>query len=654
MSLHSSAPALLHALRTRCPGDTAPYLNQARATYPGGVFELDAAVHLLHLPDEDLEVSEITVFVEGVDEAPTRPRATNPVYNNTRRTPPYAVLCEAFPREPAWCSALPPATHAPRGWASPHLCPPLSRTRGAHHRGQVLWQERPGTPLLVLFVTTRKESERVLGIGPTHLYGAAPVPRPPLSAPAARDGVHAFLQTQEVTAVTGVHLVRLPSVPPYDPRGPRALSPAPDQELWRDVWAAWLTHHPPQCRWMTTSPRPRGASATAAPPPPPPPSPPQSTARHCPRHTTYARGGSGEDTPAATHAYQDTSDVGLRWLPRAGRPPPPPVPLPLPRLPGIRGGDPRRARGAAAGGGSGAGQAADQGDRLRSPGREPCRPPPGGGPSSAQRAETAAPAGHAAAPSDHAAAPGTPPAQAVASARAPSASPGAAAAATGGREGAKYRAHTNLGHTHTSPPTAYCPKTAFPKGRPRPVRPSAAERTLPGITLPQLQRQQDTRRVIREKGDGAQAGQGAGHRSAERGTGGERGSAQGQAQGTGKERGRRRGQGAEASGSGGGQSTGSGRHDAGHGAGRDHGHGKDMQGREQGAKAGGHRVHGAERGVVAEQGCSQGHGHGHGKDTGTGGTGKDAGDGGRDPRRGQGDKGKWAGKGPKGKGGKPA
>ena len=36
MSLRSSAPALLHALRTRYPGDAAPYLNQARATYPGG------------------------------------------------------------------------------------------------------------------------------------------------------------------------------------------------------------------------------------------------------------------------------------------------------------------------------------------------------------------------------------------------------------------------------------------------------------------------------------------------------------------------------------------------------------------------------------------------------------------------------------------
>ena len=83
MSLRSSAPALLHALRTRYPGDTAPYPNQTRATYPGGVSELDAALHLLHPPDEDLEVGEITVFVEGADEAPARPRPTNPVCGGT-------------------------------------------------------------------------------------------------------------------------------------------------------------------------------------------------------------------------------------------------------------------------------------------------------------------------------------------------------------------------------------------------------------------------------------------------------------------------------------------------------------------------------------------------------------------------------------------
>ena len=209
MSLRSSAPALLHALRTRYPGDTAPYLNQARRTYPGRVSELDAALHLLQPSDEDLEVGEITVFVEGAEEAPARPRPNNRVYDG--------IVCVAFSRESTWCPALPLATHAPRGWANPDLSPPLSRTRSAHHRGQVLWQERPGTPLLLLVVATRGDPERVLGITPTHLYGAAPVPRAPLPAPAARDGVHTFLRTQEVTAVMGVHLVRLPPAPPDDP-----------------------------------------------------------------------------------------------------------------------------------------------------------------------------------------------------------------------------------------------------------------------------------------------------------------------------------------------------------------------------------------------------------------------------------------------------
>ena len=276
MSLRSSAPALLHALRTRYAGDTAPYLNQARATYPGGVSELDAVLHLLHPPDKDLEAGKITVFLEGADEAPARPRRTNPVYDGTRPTPPYAIVYEAFPREPTWFPALLPATHAPCGRANPDLSPPLSRTRGAHHRGQVLWQERPGTPPLLPVVATRGDPERVLGITPTYPYGAAPVPHPPLPAPAARDGVHTFLRTQEVTAVTGVHLVRLPPAPPDDPRGPKALSPAPDWELWRNAWAVWLPP-PPQCRWMATGPHPYGADATAGPPPPPPLLP----AEHC-------------------------------------------------------------------------------------------------------------------------------------------------------------------------------------------------------------------------------------------------------------------------------------------------------------------------------------------------------------------------------------
>ena len=134
MSLRTSAPALLHALRTCHPGDAAPYLNQARATYPGGVSELDAALHLLHPPDEDLEVGEITVFVEGGEEAPARPQPTNPVYDGTRPTPPYAIVCEAFPGEPTWCPALPPATHAPAAGPT-KTCPPPSPERGVPGTG---------------------------------------------------------------------------------------------------------------------------------------------------------------------------------------------------------------------------------------------------------------------------------------------------------------------------------------------------------------------------------------------------------------------------------------------------------------------------------------------------------------------------------------
>ena len=107
-SLNSSAPALLHALRSRCCMDAAPYLNQARATYPGGVSEPDAALHLLHPADEDVEVGEVTILVEGAGATPTRCRQTNPVYDGTRPTPP-------FQREPTWCPPLPPATHAPHG-----------------------------------------------------------------------------------------------------------------------------------------------------------------------------------------------------------------------------------------------------------------------------------------------------------------------------------------------------------------------------------------------------------------------------------------------------------------------------------------------------------------------------------------------------------
>ena len=80
------------------PRGRGPVPQPGAGHIPGGVSELDAALHLLHPPDEDLEVGEITVFVEGGDEAPARPPPTNPVYDGTRPTPPYAIVCEAFPR----------------------------------------------------------------------------------------------------------------------------------------------------------------------------------------------------------------------------------------------------------------------------------------------------------------------------------------------------------------------------------------------------------------------------------------------------------------------------------------------------------------------------------------------------------------------------
>ena len=692
MSLRSSAPALLYALRTRYPGDAAPYLNQARATYPGGVSELDAALHLLHPPDEDLEVGEVTVFVEGADEASARPRPTNPVYDGTGPTPPYAVVYEAFPREPTWCPALPPATHAPCGWANPDLSPPLSRTRGAHHRGQVLWQECPGTPLLLLVVASRGGSGRILGITPTHLYGATPVPRPPLPAPAARDGVHTFLRTQEVTAVTGVHLVRLPPAPLDDPRGPRALSPVPDWELWRDAWAAWLPRLPSQCRWMAADPRPCGADATAGPPPPPPPPP-----RRAPHGTAHGTALMHQEVvgrarlpprmPTRVTVMAD-SDGSLGRDDRHHRRSRSRSPVSSPEWTAetLAEREERRLAEAAVVGPPlparepGPAETAAPAAQAASPAAPP-RP-------DAQEAETAA--SHAAAP---AAAPGTPPATAAQEgkqgargvatgparavgapptaaaaaaktekdvresataatgassaaaaaakesaegaggaaapgalrkrgknpARAADASPAAAAAAAVGRESEKYRAHANPAHTHTSPPKPYPPKP-FPPGQERHDRPPKRERSPPGVTLPQLQRQRDARRVVQEgrsgegEGSGGRrdrqgAGEGSGHGKGAR----ERGQ-EAQVQGT------ERGVVGERAGRGVVDERRDPRH--GQGVGEGPGHGKGVQGRGQGTQA-----QGAGQGGVGER------------------AGRGVGDERRDPRHGHG-----TGKGPKGKG----
>ena len=229
--LRSSSAALLQALRTRHSAGEALYLNQAQAGYPGGMSERDAALHLLHPLDEGLEPGEGTMFMEVACEACSRPRQTNSVYEGTRQAPPYAVMCDAYPRDPGWCSALPQATCMPRSCAHPLLSLHFSRTRGTDHRGQALWQEQPGTPLILLSVAARGDPEQVLEATPSHLYGpphrAAPLPRPPLPVAQAWDEVHSFLQSRQVIAICRVHLVRLPRAAPNKPCKPRSLSPIP-------------------------------------------------------------------------------------------------------------------------------------------------------------------------------------------------------------------------------------------------------------------------------------------------------------------------------------------------------------------------------------------------------------------------------------------
>ena len=66
--------------------------------HPGELSKLGAALHLLHPPEEDLEVGQATISVEGTGEAAPRSCPTNPVYNGTRPTPSYAVVCNVFPR----------------------------------------------------------------------------------------------------------------------------------------------------------------------------------------------------------------------------------------------------------------------------------------------------------------------------------------------------------------------------------------------------------------------------------------------------------------------------------------------------------------------------------------------------------------------------
>ena len=254
------------------PEGRGPLPESGAGHVPGGVSELDAALPLLHPPDEDLEVGKVRMFVEGAGETPTRPCPTDPVYDGTRPTLPYAVVCDVFPREPTWGPTLQLATHTPRGWANPRLSPPFPGPGVLTTYGRSSGNSTRAPPCSSSPSDPRGPRAGTGGHPHPPLRGSARAPPPPLAAE-VRDGVHNFLQTQEVTAVTGVHLVRLPPVSPDNPRGPRALIPTPNWELWCDMWAAWLARLRPQCWWMTTDPCPLGTNSTASSPlrsPPPP------------------------------------------------------------------------------------------------------------------------------------------------------------------------------------------------------------------------------------------------------------------------------------------------------------------------------------------------------------------------------------------------
>ena len=646
MSLRSSAQALLHALRTRYPGDRAPYLNQARATYPGGVFELDAALHLLHPPDEDLELGEITVFVEGADQAPARPRPTNPVYDGSRPTPPYAAVCEASPGSPP---GAPPSRRrrTPPAAGPTQTCPPPSPEPGVPTTGG-----RPSGKS-ALAPPCSSSSSRLAGTRngswgspPPTSMGQHPYPAPPPGACGAGRGTH-------LPANTGGHR-RYWGPPSAAPPGttrrpPGAQGPEPRPILGAVVRRVGRVAPPPPLPMPIDGRRPPPVRGGRQSRPLTPSPPPCRRALHGTAHGTRlmhqkvvgrAHLPSRMSTRVTVRADSDGSPQRDDRHHCRSRSRSPVSPEWAGETPAKR--EERRLAEVAVLVGPPAGQpraaSADTGPSTQEPepaevtpsaaqAASPAASPHEGAPD-ARGAETAALASHATAPT---AAPGTPPTRKVAPAQEPCASPRGcrsrrgerggrergcdrvpreprhrlgrprrgpqhatkadAAAAAVGREGAKYCAHANPTHTHTSPPKPF-PTKPFPPGRTRHVRPPAPERSLLGVTLPQLKSQRDARRVIQEGGEGAQAELRASHGSAERGTRGDRGSAQEHAQGAGQgTRSRKQGRS-----SGGGQSAGSGRRDSGQVAGKGPGHGKGAQGRGQGTQ-----VHGAGQGTVGER-----------------------------------------------------
>ena len=310
MSLRSSAPALLHALRTRYPGDAAPYLNQARATYPGGVSELDAALHLLHPPDEDLEVGEVTVFVEGADEASARPRPTNPVYDGSGPTPPTPSSTRRSPGSPLGA----PPSHRRRTRPAAGLtqtCHPPSPGPGVPTTGG------SSSGKSALAPPSSSSSSRPAGARggswgspPPTSVGPHPYPAPPSRRPRRGTEYTPSCAHRRSPPLRGSTWCGCPRHRSTTPGGPGPWAPPQTGSCGATRGPRGSPASPSNAGGWPRTPGRAGLTPQPA-PHPLPPSPLQSTTRHCPRHGTDAPGGSGKGAPATTHAYQGNSDGRL-------------------------------------------------------------------------------------------------------------------------------------------------------------------------------------------------------------------------------------------------------------------------------------------------------------------------------------------------------
>ena len=137
-----------------------------------------------------------------------------------------------------------PAARPTRPWP-----PLLSRTRGAHHKGHVHWQERPGNPLLLLVFTPRGS----WGSPPSTSTGQRPCPVPPSQRPRRGTGCRPSCEYRRHRRYGGPPCAAPPGIIRLPP-GAQGPEPHPGRELWRGEWATWLTRLLRQCRWMAAVP----------------------------------------------------------------------------------------------------------------------------------------------------------------------------------------------------------------------------------------------------------------------------------------------------------------------------------------------------------------------------------------------------------------